>query len=632
MGRWSQLGTLVLSVFLASCRPDAAPSGEAAPAAPASERQAKARPAPARAAEARAPETRGTPDADTLVGTDGDDVIEGGAGDDLLQGEGGDDVLIGGEGADVIEGGDGDDLIYGDGGPDAAQARAASRFLAQAGFGGSKAEIYRLAAMGEEAWFREQAALPQRSVLERFEGLPSQNGNYLIGLWWERAVFAEDQLRQRVAYALSQITVVSRDHTPLRTATTSYAAYLDHLERQALGNYEDLIQALAFDPAMGLWLSHIANRKADGSGNAPDENFARELLQLFTIGTVPLDAEGRALTGEAFTNEDVEGLAAVMTGLSWADQPRFQPWLPDLAARSVPMQAYPSFHETEPKTFLGATISGSDVEASVREAMGVVLGHPNVPPFVSTRLIERLTSSNPSPAYVGRVATAYRTGRFALPTSGVTVGAGRRGDLTATVAASLFDEEARAAGADGTRGKLREPALRFAQLLRAYRRHRPESTDAAPGPLIGVGRSSRVGQAPLRAPSVFNFYQSGHRAPGSATAASGLASPELQIATSARAAGYAGYMLDVTSERGMNGFMEWDFDALAALADDAAAVADELDLVLVRGGMSDAVRARIQAGFDAFPMRAGQEDAIRLHRVRFAIALVMTSQEFAVER
>ena len=621
---------VLLAVTAVACRGGA---DDAGPAAPVEGEARETAPTGKRGAATREAATHvvGTADADTLVGTDGDDVILGGGGDDAIAGGAGDDTLYGGEGDDVIEGGAGADVIYGDGGSQASVA--AARFLVQASFGGSRAEIERVAARGAEVWFAEQAAMPQRSVLARFASLEAANHRDLTGIWWERAIFADDQLRQRVAYALSQITVASLELPALQTARTSFAVYMDHLERQALGNYEDLIHALTFDPAMGLWLSHIANAKADPeAGNAPDENYARELMQLFTIGTVPLDASGRALTGQAFSNTDVEGLAAVMTGLSWANQGHFKPWIPDPADRTLPMQAYPAYHEEGEKTFLGTTVVGGDVEASIRTALDALLAHPNVPPFVATRLIQRLTSSSPSPDYVRRVAAAYETGRYRLPSGTITVGEGRRGDMTATVAAILFDEEARTLDATGERGKLREPVLRLAHLLRAYRLDREEGPTAPRGVLGELASSTRLGQAPLHAPSVFNFYQAGHRAPGSDTDALGLVAPELQIMTTANAAGYAAWATGFTRTGGFGDFMTWDYASLLARADDPAALADELDLVLTRGRMTPALRERIAGAVAAFPMRAGSEEVIRLARIRLALALVVTSPEYAIQR
>ena len=585
-------------------------------------------------ASPRSADVYGTSDADLLIGTTDADALFGRGGDDTLQGGEGNDTLEGGSGDDLIEGGDGADVIYGDGGPGAA-ALEASRFLVQASFGGSRAEIEALAQRGAEEWFRDQLALPRRSVLTRLEGLASQQTGDLTGIWWERAVFADDQLRQRIAYALSQITVVSMDQTELRTATTTFAVYMDHLEAQAFGNYEDLIRALTFDPAMGLWLSHIANRAADPElGNAPDENYAREMMQLFTLGTAPLDAGGRPMPGETFTNADVEGLAAVMTGLTWADHPYgFVSWLPtDRSLRTRPMEIYADFHETGGKTVLGRTISGPDAAASIDDALDIVLSHPNVPVFVAQRLIQRLVSSNPSPAYVARVAAAYDTGRFVLPESRRSVGEGRRGDMTATIAAILFDEEARVPGEEASSGKLREPVLRLAQLLRAYRLDREEGPEAPNGPLSELGWPNRVGQAPLRAPSVFNFYQADHVAPGTETGAMGLYGPELQIMASASSAGFAGLMVDYTRQGGLGAFMDWDYDTLLALADEPAALADELDVVLTRGRLSSEVRARLVAALGAIPVQQGREADDRLLRVRVALALVTTSPEYAVQR
>ncbi len=364
--------------------------------------------------------------------------------------------------------------------------------------------------------------------------------------FWINAITGSDQVRQRMAFALSEIMVISNTGGEFLTDTPPAVAYYqDVLTTHALGNYRDLLEAVTYSPAMGYYLTYLANRKGDPvTGRVPDENYARELMQLFTIGLVELNMDGSSKTDingnaiETYTNDDITGLARVFTGLaaqcndfddrsfsceedeeedtevtnSLISNPDFLPYM-------EPMKMFESQHSPLEKSFLGATIpAGTNGIESITQALDIIFDHPNVPPFVSRQLIQRFVTSHPSPAYIERVATAFAAGSYTLP-DGMVVGDGRRGDLQATLSAILFDDDARdmASLSDDTFGKVREPIIRFANWARAY-----NVSTVTPEfmPLLwNTGSPNLLGQQPYGAPSVFNFYRPGYVAPGTLTGA-----------------------------------------------------------------------------------------------------------------
>jgi uncharacterized protein (DUF1800 family) len=434
--------------------------------------------------------------------------------------------------------------------------QASAKFLTQASFGPTESSTARVQALGYSAWIDEQLAKPQVSHRAAWDtadtavkvatptGTAGQDG--LINSFWKQALSGEGQLRLRVAYALSQIFVISMQDSTIGDNPRTVAAFLDMLAGKGLGNFRELIEAVALDPGMGSYLSHLRNQKADPrTGRVPDENFAREVMQLFTIGLVKLELDGTpTLSGgktiDNYTQADIAGLAKVFTGFSWAcpDAPDNGCFFSGTAngnsdpdRRIKPMVAYPQFHSKEEKRFLGTTIAPqatADPKASLKTALDTLFNHPNVGPFIGKQLIQRLVTSNPSPAYVAAVARAFNNN-----------GAGVRGDMKAVVKAVLLHPEARSTGAN--EGKVREPVLRLSATLRAFGAtsdtgsFRVGNTDSA---------ATQLGQTPMRAPSVFNFYRPGYVPPGTATAAAGLAAPELQLAQETAAAGYVNFMRD----------------------------------------------------------------------------------------
>jgi len=533
---------------------------------------------------------------------------------------------------------------------------AAARFLSQATFGPNTAAIDATMASGLEGWFVDQlkkpASLHLQDVLSHFPADGSfldEQGNPLPQLafaasdsFWEKAIAADDQLRQRMAFALSQILVVSSQSDLVRAPQT-IAAYMDILTEGAFGNFRDLIENVTYSPAMAVYLTYLRNEKADASsGRVPDENYARELMQLFTLGLVQLNPDGTPTQGpdgssiELFDNSDITGLAKVFTGLSFSGT-GFNTPLQAIPYDSFyqPLTMFNAYHSLEEKSFLGTTIpADTDGTQTIKQALDTIFAHPNVGPFLARQLVQRFVTSALSPDYVGRVAAAFDAGSYALP-SGQAVGSGQRGDLAATLAAILFDTDARedSAATNPEFGKLREPIIRFTHWARAFE---IDSADASNERLLrDTGSSELLGQHPYRSPSVFNFYRPGYIAPGTETGAAGLTAPEMQIANAATVMGYPNfltiYALGVSPlvNPAADRTFTTGYTAELALAADSEALLDHLDLLLTHGTLHEDTRARISAALDVIDPGS---DAGRLGRARLASVMVMTSPEYLVLR
>ncbi len=532
-----------------------------------------------------------------------------------------------------------------------------SRFLSRATFGATAGEIDRLSGSSASQWFRTEVGKPPSRYLDAVRaelqqpgatdpsGEPTFQGRTTPNfVFWQHAISAPDQLRQRMVYALSQLLVISNAQSALLfDRPTSVAAYQDILSRNALGNYRDLLEEVTYSTAMGEYLTYMQNRKGNSeSGRLPDENYARELMQLFTIGLVELDMDGRPRTRngesiETYSNRDVSGLARVFTGMSYALE-GFEPGfvLISSAALASPMVFFPEHHETGQKQFLGTTIpAGTSGEASISMALDALIMHPNTPPFIARQLIQRFTTSHPSAGYIRRVATAFAQGTFTLP-DGSTVGEGRRGDLTATIAAILFDDDALAEpGANPQSGKLREPVLRFTHWARAF--DAKALTVRHLSGLWNTGDSDALSQSPFRSPSVFNFYRPGYVAPGTETGEAGLTVPELQLVSASSVPGYINFMrgfvfadAQSNSDPDIASSFAPDYSNEVAFADTPDALVGRLNRVLAAGRLRPATVERIAAFIKTLPQGDAQQGDARL-RVMHAVLMVMTSPEYTVQ-
>ena len=452
--------------------------------------------------------------------------------------------------------------------------------------------------------------------------------------FWRTFATAEDQLRQRMMFSLSQIFVVSFADTNIDDWPRGVASYTDVLSRNAFGSFRTLLDEVARHPMMGIYLTHLGNR--GDAGRTADENFGREIMQLMTIGLHQLNPDGtlrrdaQGLPIETYDGDDVAGISKVFTGWSWAgstkSQARFEGKYPDRSATRdiTQMQLYPQFHSSEEKRFLGTTIAaGTDGEASLKIALDTLFHHPNVGPFIGKQLIQRLVTSNPSPAYVARVAAAFADN-----------GAGVRGDLRAVVRAILLDPEARIAppDADTRFGRVRDPLLRFSAWMRAFDARSPNGqwylrdTDSP---------ETALGQTPFNAPSVFNFYRPGYVPPNSDVAAAGLVAPELQIANETSVAGYQNFMYGIVRRGIFDNQIVPDYDPMAAIAHDPDLLLDRLDLLLTAGRAPSTTRASIRAVVNGIPIPSSDAAAIaaaRRSRVQAAAYLLLVSPAFVVQR
>jgi uncharacterized protein (DUF1800 family) len=382
------------------------------------------------------------------------------------------------------------------------------------------------------------------------------------------------------------------------------------------------------------------------TGQVPDQNFAREVMQLMSIGLVQLNADGtKKLVNGApvptYTPDDVVGLSKVFTGWSWyghdTSNDRF--WGGTTAANQdpqrlvMPMQAYPQFHSTSAKTFLGTTIPAQgtpDPAASLKAALDTIANHPNVGPFIGRQLIQRLVESNPSPAYVGRVAAVFNNN-----------GSGVRGDLGAVVKAILLDPEARTASGDGY-GKVREPVLRLTAWMRAFN----ATSDSGKVKMWSTEDPIRqLNQSPLKAGSVFNFYRPGYLAPGTKTAANGFTMPELQITNETSVAGYINFMTGVVSHGvGQAGptrlDVQPDYRPELALVSDSAALVNDVTSKLIGPNVTTTLKTKIQTAVDSIVIPArhpdgsnqGWIDQLNNNRMYTALLLTVASPEFIVQK
>ena len=520
----------------------------------------------------------------------------------------------------------------------------AARLLEQASFGPSMRSIDEVVSAGPSGWIDDQFAKAQTSHVAYIESqLPTLTAGqnppqtWIFETFWARAASAPDQLRQRVAYALSQVFVISLVDGSVNNNIRGVAGYMDLLGEHAFGNYRTLIEAVSRSPMMGLYLSHLRNQKEDPArGRVPDENYAREVMQLFSIGLYELNADGSTkLVGgepvETYTNVDVTGLAKVFTGFSWAgpdkSNDRFFGRVADPNRDLLPMQGYPQYHSTSAKTFLGTTIAAqttADPDASLRVALDTLFNHPNVGPFIGRQLIQRLVRSDPSPAYVARVSAAFADN-----------GQGIRGDMRAVLRAVLLDAEARqlALASDLGAGKLREPVLRLAHWMRAF------NAGSATGRFLMDNTdnpATRLAQTPLRSPSVFNFYRPGYVPPNTALASSGIPAPEFQITNETSVVGYLNYMQSVVGSgagrspaSGQPRDIQPDYSAEIALAADADALIDRIDLLLTHGAMSAATRTRIRDAVSAVSATTSTGPG---NRAKLAVFLTLASPEYLAQR
>lgn len=528
----------------------------------------------------------------------------------------------------------------------------AARFLTMATFGPTPIEIAHLRAVGYRQWLVQQLSMPttlQRPTVELLDAdIPAPGQIDRLQVWLKNALTAPDQLRQRMAWALSQIMVVTFQQSKLGNDPIALAEFYDTLARGAFGYYDtdgdyhagtypNLLYDVTRSTAMGKMLTYLRNKAGDAElGTYPDENYAREVMQLFSIGLILLDPSFRPILDDeqnpipTYVQATVSAYAQVFTGWSYTSGFNSVPvgpnWSPD---DYIPMICYDQYHDEEhAKTLLSYTgnyASGSDAfvlpahngcEPDLEQGLAIIAQHPNVAPFISRQLIQRFTTSNPSPDYIGRVATTF-----------VDNGHGTYGDLGAVIVAILTDPEARYGAepppAPYVFGKAREPLLKLTALYRYY------DATARDGSYSFLNYQAYQ-QVPLGAPSVFNFYLPDYLPPGD-LADTGLFGPEFQIINESsvftaandlrdRALAYVGNP-DVDDYT-----LALDLSDLQSLAGDPEALVTRLDHDLMYAGMSDHMHDTLTAMVAALP----SGDPMR--RVTSALQVLLASPEFAIQK
>lgn len=503
----------------------------------------------------------------------------------------------------------------------AISAAEASRFLGQAGFGATDAQIGRVQTLGYSGWLDEQFAAPRSQghydwMVERGYAVTTNINNFngTDNTLWRKLISSPDVLRQRITLALSEIFVVSMTGLPINWRGFVAAAYMDVLETNAFGTYRTLLGEVTLSPGMGSYLNMRGNLREDpATGRVPDENYSREVLQLFSLGLTELAADGTLKNGVAtdtYGQDTITGLAKVFTG--WNNNAANNT---DPGYAQRPMVLTAANHSTSVKQFLGVTIAaGTPGATALQTALDTIAAHPNVGPFIGRQLIQRLVASNPSPAYVARVSAVFANN-----------GAGVRGDLRAVIKAILLDDEARRApvAGDTTRGKLREPVVRFIQWARTFGL-------ASPTGQWNIGNvsdpSTRLGQSPLRSPSVFNFFRPGYVPPNSALGTLNLNAPEFQITNESTVVGWANWAQ--TFVQSGVGETRPDYTAELALATDATALVKRVSLLLSGDTLSAATLATIGTAVGSI---SATTDTGKRNRVYAAIHLVLCAPEYLVQ-
>jgi uncharacterized protein (DUF1800 family) len=542
----------------------------------------------------------------------------------------------------------------------------AARFLEQATFGATDADIRNVSLNGFQWWLNQQFAIPatpmepavEQAVIVNNPPCASgdakcnaalfvqndQNEGLVQDAFWQQSLTGPDQLRQRVKYALSQIFVISSDNTTaIQSMPRGEAGYYDLLGNDAFGNFRQLLQDVTLNPMMGQFLSMQGNDKGNATTD-PDENYAREVQQLFTIGLWQLNDDGtQKLDGNGnpiptYSNTDVKGMAAALTGWSWniPGDSSDNAWSnccvyvgPGYGEELLPMQSFPTHHSTVEKDFLGVTIpaSGSpDPAGDLKIALDTLFNHPNLPAFFSKQMIEHLVTSNPSPAYVNRIAQVFEND-----------GTGVRGNLQAVVSAILMDPEARDTSTDTGNpqyGKVREPLLRYAEWARAFTaQSRTGSFDigSAEDPIYGYNEMW------FRSPTVFNWFAPNYTPPNTSISAASLLAPEMQIVNVSSVVGFINYMQGAIGANGMGGpdvFSSYATEMSLAATPDR--LLDRINLLLMSGQLSSNLYNQILAVINSIPIpNGGDQNAVNaalLSRVQAAIYLTAASPDFAAQQ
>jgi uncharacterized protein (DUF1800 family) len=516
----------------------------------------------------------------------------------------------------------------------------AARFLLQAQFTATDQEILAVRTLGYDAWLTSQfnAAVDQTGaqwLTLNGHATPNNTGNYfnpVYGDWmaWNQLLTGTGQVRKRLALALSEFFVVSLSPIDGFWPPMLIAGYWDLLNEKAFGNFRNLLEDISLNPAMGFFLNTKGNLKEDvASGRLPDENYAREIMQLFSIGLYELNLDGTVKTNaqgqpiETYVQSDITNLARVFTGYDWdfsrvTQQSGFESYpVPTPEFTSGRMRFDANKHSNLAVSFLGTNIPANTPGAeALRIALDALFNHANTGPFFAKQMIQRLVTSNPSPAYIQRVATAFNNN-----------GSNVRGDLKAVWRAILTDTEARTLANNTIAGKLREPIVRFTQIARTFN----VSSSNGKWEIYDLSNADTgLGQAPLRSPSVFNFFRPGYVPPNTALAEQALLAPEFQLHNETSTAGYINFITYFI----LYGYSDVKLSvaAIQPLATDAKALVDWLNLHLTANQLSVATTDLIQQALEANPVTSTSSVSAKNDRIYAAILLVVACPEYLIQK
>ena len=578
--------------------------------------------------------------------------------------------------------------------PVAYSSNDAVRFLLQSQFNSSDAEIAAVSSGTFAAYLQQQFAKPIGQTgwdwLEaRGYGISDSNTYFFNtypaeGMIWNQLFTSQDAMRKRVALALSEFFVVSLQSAEFTWRSHAFAQYWDLLVKNAFANYRDALQDVTLSPAMGYYLNTKGNQKENlATGRVPDENYGREVMQLFSIGLYQLNLDGTEKVDgngkkiESYIQSDVTNIARVFTGYDFdsSDGVRITPvgqtyTVSSRTFTTKPMSLNASRHSTLASTFLGANVpAGATGAQALKIALDTLFNHPNVGPFFGKQMIQRLVTSNPSPAYVARVAAAFNNN-----------GAGVRGDLKAVWTAIFLDDEARrtyslstapmpaptdplairnAEGrlnrnvGDKAFGKLRESMLRFVQWGRTF--------GLGPADVAFVywkipdtsSAANALGQSPFRSPSVFNFFRPGFIPPSSALAATNTAAPEFQLVNESTVGGYLNFMQDVI-RNGLRSYIDpavpqasypaglgyklhtvASYASELALFADPAALVKRVNLLMAAGQISDTNLTLMINAIASMPVNSAVAATLasqKMDRVAAAVLMAMASSEYLIQK
>ena len=437
----------------------------------------------------------------------------------------------------------------------------------------------------------------------------------LNNVLWHHLIAEQNQFVQRIALFWSEFFVVSVLGLPVAWRQYMAAAYMDTLEKNALGNFRDLLQAVTLSPGMGEYLSLAGSQKSDTATNRhPDENYAREVMQLFSIGLYKLNQDGSAVIGSngqpvpTYTQNDVTGLAAAFTGWNFTGSNA------NISYAITPMTMTESVHQgSTSNSFLGTTIpAGTTGAQSLQLILDALFNHSNTAPFVSKQMIQRLVSSNPSSGYVSRVAQVFANN-----------GNGVRGDLMAVTKAVLLDSEASQPVASSV-GRIREPMLRLVQWARIFQ----------VGSSTGVWNlgdlsdpATRLSQSPLRSATVFNFFSPTYTPPNTSLSSQNLVAPELQIIDEISVVGYINYLQQFIAS-GISDAVP-NYSNELAIGGNVTQLVARLNLLLAANQLSSSTIGTITNTLNAM---SSSTNTAKLNQIYAGIFLVMASPDYLVIR